>query len=274
MVILMKRHLYVCVGAFLMAVGLNGFLAPHNLVIGGATGVALIALRLFNLPMWLTNLIVNIPLLICSVKIKGFAFTKNTLVATMLLSLFIAMTENLPYFQTDILLGTVYGGLISGVGLGLVFKGNSTTGGSDLAAGLIKTRLPHISVSRIMLVIDVIIILLGMFALGITAVLYAIITVYIISKTIDIVLEGLDFAKAAFIISDKSEEIGSSITHSLKRGATLLSGMGMYSHTRKDMIIVVMASKQIAKLKEITKEIDEKSFIFISDVREIMGDFR
>lgn len=257
-----------------MAVGLNGFLAPHNLVIGGATGISLIVLRLFNIPMWLTNLIINIPLLLCAVKFKGKTFTVNTLFSTVILSFFIGITENLPYFQTDILLGSVYGGLISGLGLGLVFKGNSTTGGTDLAAGLIKIAVPYMSVARIMLILDVVIILLGMFVLGAVAVLYAIIAVYIISKTIDIVLEGLDFAKAAFIISDKSEEIGKSITTNLKRGATLFNGMGMYTHKRKDMIIVVMASKQIAKLKEITKEIDDKSFIFISDVREIMGDFR
>lgn len=270
----MKKWLFIIAGALLMAIGLNGFLAPHNLVIGGATGISLIMLRLLGLPMWLTNLIINIPLIILSLKLKGWRFTKDTLYSTFILSFFIGITENIDYFETDILLGTVFGGIVSGIGLGLVFKGNSTTGGSDLAAGLIRLALPHLSMARIMLVIDVAIIVLGYFALGITAVLYAIITVFIISKTIDIVLEGLDFAKAAFIISDKAEEIGKNVTTRLKRGATLFNGVGMYSHNNKDMIIVVMAAKQITKLKEITKEIDENSFIFISDVREIMGDFR
>ncbi len=257
-----------------MAVGLNGFLAPHNLVIGGATGISLIVLRTAGIPMWLTNLIINIPLLGASVTLKGIKYTKDTFISTIMLSFFIGITENLPYFETDIILGCVFGGLVSGLGLGLIFKGNSTTGGSDLAAGLIKIALPHLSVSRIMFVLDVVIILMGFFVLGAVAVLYAIISVYIIKKTIDIVLEGLDFAKAAFIVSDKAEELGENITKRLKRGATLFNGIGMYTHNRKDMLIVVMASKQITKLKEITREIDENSFIFISDVREIMGDFR
>ncbi|MGN1318957.1 MAG: YitT family protein [Lachnospirales bacterium] len=268
-----KKWIFIVLGTFLMAVALNGFLAPHNLVIGGATGISLIVLRLFNIPMWLTNLIIDIPLLICAIKIKGKNFAKNTLISTILLSFFIGITEYIPYFETDILMGSLYGGIISGIGLGLVFKVNSTTGGSDLAAGLLKKFFPHISVARIMLIIDVIVIGLGLFVLGIRSVLYAIIAVYIISKTIDIVLEGLDFAKAAFIISDKSEEIGKEINTKLKRGATLFNGTGMYTHNPKNMLIVVMSSKQIAKLKDITTTIDNKSFIFITDVREIMGDF-
>lgn len=270
----MKKWLLIILGTFLMAVGLNGFLAPHNLVTGGATGISLIALRLFKIPMWLTNLIVNIPLLITAIKLKGWKFTKDTLYSTLLLSLFIGITENLPYFKTDIVLGSIYGGIISGAGLGLVFRGNSTTGGTDLAAGLIRIFMPHISTARIMFVLDVGIILLGFFVLGPVAVLYAIIAVYIISKIIDIILEGLDFAKAAFIISDKADEIGKRVTKDLKRGATLFNGIGMYSYNPRNMIIVVMASKQINKLREITKEIDDKSFVFISDIREIMGDFR
>ncbi len=257
-----------------MAIGLNGFLAPHNLVIGGATGISLIVLRVFKIPMWLTNLMVNIPLLAASVKLKGLKFTKDTLYSTLLLSFFMGVTENLPYFKTDILLGTVFGGLISGTGLGLVFKGNSTTGGSELAAELVRIFISHISIARMMFIIDITVILLGFFVLGPSAALYAIITVYIISRTIDIVLEGLDFAKAAFIISDKAEEIGLDITKRLKRGATLFKGRGVYTNKDKNMIIVVTASKEIAKLKKLSAETDPKSFIFISDVREIMGDFR
>lgn len=270
----MKRWIFIVIGALLMAIGLNGFLAPHNLVIGGATGISLIVLRILGIPMWFTNLIINLPLLAASIWLKGGKFTKDTLYSTILLSFFMGITENLPYFYTDVLLGTVFGGLISGAGLGLVFKGNSTTGGTDLAAGLVRIFMPHLSMARIMLFMDIVIILLGFFVLGPSAALYAIITVYIISKTIDIVLEGLDFAKAAFIISDKAEEIGIDITKKLRRGATLFNGKGMYTNRDKNMIIVVTASKEIAKLKMLAKETDPKSFIFISDVKEIMGDFR
>lgn len=270
----MKKWFFTAIGAFLMAVGLNEFLAPHNLVIGGATGISLIVLRIFNIPMWLTNIIINIPLLAVSIWLKGRRFTINTMCSTLLLSFFIGITEGLPLFETDMLLGAVFGGLISGVGLGLVFKGNTTTGGTDLAATLIRIYMPHLSAARIMLILDVVIIITGFFVLGPSAALYALITVYIISKTIDIVLEGLDFAKAAFIISDKAEAIGLEITKKLRRGATLFKGKGMYTNSDKNMIIVVTASKEIAKLKKLAGEADPQSFVFISDVKEIMGDFR
>lgn len=270
----MRRWIFIISGTFLMAVGLNGFLAPHNLVTGGATGIALIILRLLNIPMWLTNIIINVPLLSASVKLKGFRYTKYTLYSTFLLSFFMGLTENLNYPDMDVLLGSVFGGLITGAGLGLVLRGNATTGGSDLAADLVRIYLPHISISRLMMFFDVAIILAGLYVLGAEPVLYAIISVYIISKTIDAVLEGLDFAKAAFIISDNAADIGTAITQKLKRGATMFDGTGMYTQTQKNMLVVVMASREISKLKSVINEIDSSCFVFISDVREIMGDFR
>lgn len=270
----MKKWIFTFTGTFLMALALNIFLEPHSLVIGGTTGIAVILLRLFNFPMEYTNIVLNLPLLLIAYKVTGRRFALNTLGATLSLSFFISITSYIPLIETDILLGSVFGGLIAGTGLGLVLKAGSTTGGTDLTAGIIKSFLPYISMSKAIFIMDVIIIGCGYFALGSLSVFYAIIAVYIISKAIDMVLGGLDFAKAAFIISSNANEIGNSITQKLKRGATLFNGMGMYSHSNKDMIIVVMASKEIPKLKEVVKEVDENSFIFITDIREIMGIFR
>lgn len=257
-----------------MALGLNGFFAPHNIVTGGATGISLIVLRLFDIPMWFTNLAVNMPLFVVSYKFNGIKYTRDSLFSTILLSFFIGLTENLPYFETDTIIACVFGGILEGSGIGLIVKGNSSTGGSDLAATLIKKALPHLSIANIMLMIDVCILTLGCFVLGISSVLYAIIAVYVLSKVINTVLEGFDFAKAAFIISDKADEIGHQVTTNLKRGATLFNGTGVYTRHRRDMVIVVMSAKQIAKLKAIATEIDANSFVFVTDVREIAGDFR
>ena len=270
----MKRWLIIALGTLLMALGLNGFFAPHNIVTGGATGISLIVLRLFDIPMWFTNLAVNMPLFVVSYKFNGIKYTRDSLFSTILLSFFIGLTENLPYFETDTIIACVFGGILEGSGIGLIVKGNSSTGGSDLAATLIKKALPHLSIANIMLMIDVCILTLGCFVLGISSVLYAIIAVYVLSKVINTVLEGFDFAKAAFIISDKADEIGHQVTTNLKRGATLFNGTGVYTRHRRDMVIVVMSAKQIAKLKAIATEIDANSFVFVTDVREIAGDFR
>lgn len=269
----MVKYLYITIGTLAMAVGLNGFLAPHDLVTGGTSGLALIFLRLFNIPMWLSNIVINLPLFIMATKLKGFKFTKDTMYATIAHTIFIGVTEKIHYFETDIVLGCIFGGILTGAGLGLVFRVGCATGGTDLAADLLKIRHPHVPVARIMLIIDIIIIGAGFFVLGYVPMLYAIVSVYVITKIFDLVLEGLDFAKAAFIISDKADIIGDRITSELKRGATFINGKGVYTKKDKNMIIAVISAKQIAKVREITQSEDKNSFVFISDVREILGEF-
>ena len=197
----MKKWTIIITGIILLSLGLNLLLEPHALVIGGATGIAVIFKKTFNIPLYITNLLIDIPLVIAAIKLKGFSFVKDTLIATILLSAFLAVTSYLPVIKTDLILAAVFGGLLCGVGIGLILKGNTTTGGSDLLALIIHQFYPHITTARIMIVIDMIIVISGAFVLGVTPALYALISIYIIGKTIDIVLEGFDFAKAVFITS-------------------------------------------------------------------------
>ena len=270
---------YIVSGVILMGIALSWFLEPNHIVIGGATGLAIIIQDVskrvlgYGIPLWMTNLAVNIPLFIGAVKIMGFPFLKRTVVATLLLSAVLGLTEGAVELEMDYVLSSVFGGVLSGVGIGLIFRGSATTGGSDLLASLIHRRYKGVSVAKIMFVIDVVIILMGLFVFGTMATLYAVIAVFLISHTIDMVLEGLDFAKAAFIMSEYPDELAKCIMQELDRGATLLYGKGMYTGKDKPVIMVVMAKKQVLKLKEITKEIDENAFIIVTDVREVLGEF-
>lgn len=270
---------YIVSGVILMGIALSWFLEPNHIVIGGATGLAIIIQDVskrvlgYGIPLWMTNLAVNIPLFIGAVKIMGFPFLKRTVVATLLLSAVLGLTEGAVELEMDYVLSSVFGGVLSGVGIGLIFRGSATTGGSDLLASLIHRRYKGVSVAKIMFVIDVAIILMGLFVFGTMATLYAVIAVFLISHTIDMVLEGLDFAKAAFIMSEYPDELAKCIMRELDRGATLLYGKGMYTGKNKPVIMVVMAKKQVLKLKEITKEIDENAFIIVTDVREVLGEF-
>lgn len=270
----MKKWTTITLGIIFMSLALNLILEPHSLVIGGATGIGIIVKKLFNIPLSVTNLIVNIPLLITAIKIKGFSFVKDTLIATLLLSIILEITSYIPPIQTDLILASVFGGLMSGIGLGLIFKGNATTGGSDLLAAIIHQFYPHITTARIMLIIDIIIVILGIFALGITPALYAIIAIYIMSKIIDIVLEGFDFAKAVFITSPNCSAIGLTLTTTLTRGATYIDCKGMYTNESKGMLLIVVSGREISKLKEIVYELDKNAFVIVNDVREIQGNFR
>lgn len=270
----MAKWMNIILGVTLMAIGLNSFLEPCSLVIGGATGIAVIFQSIWGIPMSLTNLIINIPLLIIAFKIIGFSFVKDTLYATLLLSLALEATRIIPQVNTDVVLAAIFGGILTGAGLGLVFRAGATTGGSDLAARLIHKYYSSYSVSRIMLVLDIAIIIGGAFVLGLTPAMYAVVTVYVVTKIIDVVLGGVDYAKAVFIISEKSEIIGRQIITVIKRGATYIKCKGIYTDREKGLVLVVVSARQIAKLKALAEGIDPGAFIIVNDVREIRGDFR
>lgn len=273
-----KEIFLIICGCFLMAVSLNLFLQPHNIVIGGATGIAVIAanasLRLtgFEIPLWLTNLLVNIPLFAIGIPIFGMKFLKKTLFAAAFLSAAIFITSMLPPIETDIVIAVIFGGALTGVGLGIVFMCRTTTGGSDLAASILHKYFPYISVARIMLLIDVAIIAAGYFEFGSYAVLYAMLCVYIISRVIDTLLEGLGFAKAAFIVTDNFDKIANNLIKELDRGATIIDAQGGYTGSMKKIVLCVVSKKEIIRLKQIVAQADIKAFVIVADVREALGE--
>jgi len=272
------NYILVFVGTLLMAAALNVFFEPNSIVIGGATGVAVIIKHLTasvidgGLSLGLSNLIINIPLFFAAIKIFGFRFVGRTIIATFILSFNLEITRFLPAYYGDFVIISVFGGVLTGVGLALIFRANATTGGSDLAASLIQYKFKQYTLASIMLVIDVIIILCGYFVFDLTVTMYAIISVFITSKIIDAILEGLSFAKAAFIISDSSEEICDVIFKELDRGATSIYGKGMFSGERKDILLCVVSSKEVFKIKEIVKKVDQSAFVMVADVREVLGE--
>lgn len=271
-------YLYIIFGTTILAIGLNSFLDPHGLVIGGATGLAIIirslSIRFFQIdvPLSVTNIILNIPLLIICFKVFGWKYLKRTLFATVYLSVALIYTKWIPVIESDLTLASIFGGVLAGAGLGFTFKCSATTGGTDLVASIIHNYNKHISLSKIMFVIDVIIIAAGFFVFGSLATLYAVIAVFIITKIIDTILEGFSFAKAAFIISDKYDLISEEITKNLERGATAIYGKGLYTLKEKNIILCVVSSKEIIKLKELTAKADPNAFVIVADVREVLGE--
>ncbi len=268
------KWITIIIGVTAMAIGLNSLLEPYSLVTGGATGIAVIVQSLWDIPMSVTNLAINIPLLAAAFKMAGFRFVKDTLYSTLLLSLALEITRYIPVIQTDTILASLFGGILTGIGLGLVFRAGATTGGSDLAAKLINKLYPQLSVARIMLVLDIAIIAGGAFILGTSPAMYAVVAVYVSSKMIDVILGGVDYAKAVFIISEKSEAIGRLIITEIKRGATYIQCRGLYTSREKGLLYVVVSARQISQLKTLAESVDPKAFMIINDVREIRGDFR
>lgn len=275
---LFKDIVFIATGVLFMSLSLNIFFEPNNIDVGGASGLAVVIkysselIFGFGIPLWITNIVLNIPLFIISFKVLGIGFIKKTIFATILFSIALMATENIYKFSGDIVLVCVFGSVLMGAGIGLILSVGATTGGSDLAASVIYKKAKRFSVAKIMLFIDVIIIAAGLFLFGAEKTLYAVISVYIISKIVDAVIEGFSFAKAAYIISDKWPEISSCLSKELERGATLLSGKGAYTLNEKNVLLCVVSKKEIASLKEIVANIDKKAFIIVSDIAEVLGE--
>lgn len=273
-----KEIFFIMLGNILVAISIAVFFDPQGLVTGGVSGIAIavseVSQRLGGkpIPLGLTNMVLNIPLLILSYKILGKEVLGRTVFSIIFLSLALSWAETLPPIEQDLVLSSVFGGVICGAGLGLVIRNHATTGGADLAAGIIHKYFKHISIARILFIIDAVVIGLGFFIFGAKATMYAGIAAFATSKMTDIILEGFDFAKAVFIISDYSDEIGEKIMVDTERGATALYGKGVYTGEEKRVLLVVMNSKEIIEVKDIVQEVDPNAFVIVTDVREVLGE--
>lgn len=278
----------ILLGSILTAVSINIFLVPYKIAPGGVTGLATVIYYLSGnrFPVGTTMFVLNVPLFLGGIKYIGKRFAAKTLIGAVLLSAIIDLTE--PYtsifverflkpgglFSTpDLLLYSVFGGAIMGLGLGLVFRSGATTGGTDLAARIINHFVPGLTMGQLLLIVDTTVIIIASIAFNsILLGLYAIVTLFIASYVIDAILEGVNFAKAVFIISDKSEDISKKILVDLDRGVTALKGTGMYTGNDKNVLLCVVHRAQLTLLKDIVRSIDTKAFIILADIREVLGE--
>lgn len=273
-----RDALFIIVGTLLMAVSINLVYDPMEMVTGGVTGLAIaikdVTERMldFSMPVWLTNIILNIPLFMAAYRILGKRTIKKTLFATVMLTLFIYIVPIYQIFESDYLLASVFGGVIGGAGIGFVLATGGTTGGTDLLCMLIHQKKKYYSVPQLLTIVDCFVVLTGVLVFGINVSLYAVIAVYITAKISDGILEGLKFAKMAYIISDKHKEIAESIIINMDRGVTGIRSTGMYSDMEKNLILCVVSKKEIVQLIDIVNKIDPRSFMIISDVREVLGE--
>lgn len=266
------QYALIILGSCIMGFAIKNIYDPLGLVTGGVSGLAIIAKNVWDIPLWVTNTVLNIPLFLFSIKLKGWSFIKKTLVATVTLSASLYVIPEMPFLMDDLFLTALFGGILSGVGAGLVFVCQATTGGTDMLAALIQRKLRHYSIAQIMQVLDALIVLIGAKIFGITYALYALIAIFAVSKISDGIIEGMKFSKVAFIISEKSEEISEAIMNELDRGVTGLDARGMYSGNRKNLLFCVVSKKEIVQLKELVVGHDSQAFVIVSDVREVLGE--
>lgn len=259
-------------GAAIMAFGVASFLLPNQLSSGGFSGVATIIYYLFKIPMGTMIIVMNIPLFLFAGYRIGKRFFIKSLIGTVSLSVFIDLIDKYPSITTDRFLASIYGGVIIGIGTAIILKVGSSTGGTELVANLIKTYNPYISISKYLIIIDIVIVTLNVIFLGhIEIGLYSAITIYLYGKMVDIIFEGIYFTKLLFIISDKNQEISDAIVSEVGRGVTGLYGKGMYKNNDKLILICAASRRDVYKIKDLARRIDRKSFIVVANAREVVG---
>ena len=271
------EYMLIIIGTALMATAITSCFDAAGMVTGGFSGIAIIVkagtkgLYGNGVPLWVTNLVLNVPVFILAAKIKGFSFVKKALMGDISLTVWLAV---LPAWKLseDIFLAALYGGILQGVGIGLVFLGGGTTGGTDLLAAIIQKYMKHYSIAQVMQFVDGAVVVAGMYVFGVERALYAIIAVYLVTKVSDGIIEGLKFSKAVYIITDKPDEVSRMVMEDIDRGITGIRAKGMYSGNDKLMLFCVVGKKELVHLKEMIDEIDPKAFVIVGDAREVHGE--
>jgi uncharacterized membrane-anchored protein YitT (DUF2179 family) len=265
-----KKYLFFELGAFLAAVGLEEFLVPNKIIDGGITGISIIASYLSKFPLGLFIFLLNIPFLIFGYKQIGKTFVISTLFSVTSLSLWVTFWHPMPAITNDMLLATVFGGIILGIGVGIIIRYGGSLDGTEIIAIFLNKRTGF-SVGEIIMFFNLFILASAGLVLGWDKAMYSLIAYFIAYKMIDITIDGLDETKAVFIVSEQGMEIAEVITARLGRGVTFLEAKGGFSGTPKNAIYSVVTRLEIVKLKAIINDIDPEAFVTISDVSDVMG---
>ena len=267
----LKNALLIFLGLIFCTLAYNQFLIPNNIAAGGFTGISQLINHFTGWRVGLVALAMNVPLFLVSMKSLGLPFGIRSLIASIAFSL---MLDGIPPSCPidDMWLSTVYGGLLSGIGFGLILRGNATTGGTDMLSSLIHRLIPAIRVSTGLCMIDGLVVLASVFVFDTTAAMYALICVVITNIVVDFVLEGPNSSHSYFIISDKSEEIAQQVMAELDRGVTALEGRGMYSGNRKQVLYCVVSRMESVRLRRIVFAIDPRAFLTSSLLHDAFGE--
>ncbi|MFD0590316.1 YitT family protein [Paenibacillus sp. GCM10027627] len=263
--------LTIMFGAFVFAVAINVFVIPNDLGEGGVTGVTIILYYLFEWSPGLVNLIINAFLLIVGYRFLDRTTTIYTIIAVLFNSLFLILTENWTIATDDLMINTIFGGVLTGVGLGLIIRVGGTTAGTTILARIMNKYLDW-NISYALLFFDLIVVFSSYFIIKIQGMLFTIIMLYVGTKVMDFIIEGLNSQKAVMIVSNEQAVIAERVNREMDRGVTIFHGKGNYTNTPKDILYIVITKPEVSTLKKIVKAVDKNAFITIHDVRNVFGE--
>lgn len=267
----LKNAAYIIIGLFSCSLGYCMFLVPNEIAPGGFTGIGQLCNALFGINVGTMALILNVPLFAISMRSMGIKFGVKSLAASIGLSLLI---DYLPIgaVTDDLLLATVFGALLGGIGFGLILRGNATTGGTDMLASLIHTRVPTLRVGVLITMVDGLVVLASAFVFSPKMAMYALISVFIMNYTLDYVLDGMNRSTAYLIVSQKSDEIAAQVLGQLERGVTGLYGRGRYSGQETEVLLCVVSRFEVIRLRRIVSSCDPQAFMIAINAHEVLGE--
>jgi uncharacterized membrane-anchored protein YitT (DUF2179 family) len=265
-----RRFLFLFIGSILAAIGLEIFLVPNNIIDGGIVGISIITSYLTKIPLSLFIIVFNIPFLFLGYQQIGKTFLFSSLFSILSLSGWVSVLHPIPGLTNDVLLAAVFGGIILGIGVGLIIRFGGSLDGTEMVA-IIINKSTIFSVGETVMFFNIFILSSAGLVFGWDRAMYSLIAYFIAFKVIDIIIEGLDEAKAAIIVSDKGETIAEAVFARLGRGVTFLEGKGGFSKDHKSILYSVVTRLEISKLKTIISDIDESAFVTINDVSDVMG---
>ena len=261
----------ILIGSFILAASFNLFLAPSGIASGGVSGLSILIERVFGLKPAITQWLFNIPLFLLALWLLGERFAANALLGSFIFPLFVLLTESFNPPTDNPLLAALYGGIGVGVGLAVVFRGGGSTGGLDFLAQIMN-RYANLKYNYSVAILDGFVIIAAAFVISPENSLYALISLFVTSKVIDFIQNGMQLSKVAFIISEHTAELEKAILHDLDRGLTKLDGKGGYTGEAKNVLMVVVRQSEVTKLKQTVAKLDRKAFVIISDTTEVLGE--
>lgn len=261
----------VLIGTAIVAAAFQLFLVPNQIAAGGISGLGIILFHLLRIPVGLTILLLNLPLFIIAAKIFGGRFIVRGLFGATALSALVELLAFLPVVTEDLLLASLYGGIVMGIGIAIVFRARGSTGGTVLAAQVLN-KLFGFTMGQSLLGVDFLVVALAGLVFNLELAMYALISLFVSSRVIDLVQEGLGNSKAALIISDKTDEIAEKIIKELDRGATVLTGKGAYTGQAREMVLTVVSQSEVPRLKNIVHETDPRAFVIVGSAHEVVGE--
>ncbi|MFS0783931.1 YitT family protein [Bacillus sp. 1P06AnD] len=266
----LRELIMIMIGSFLFAIAINSFMIAGNLSEGGVTGITIVLYYLFEWSPSIMNLLINSVLLIVGYKFLDRKTIIYTIIFIMFSSIFLSLTESWGVYTDNVFINCIFGGIFMGAGIGIIVRAGGTSAGSTILAKIANKYL-HWNISYALLFFDLIIVIGSTFVIGLEKMLVTIVSLFVATKVMDYMIEGLDTKKSITIVSEKDEEIAKAVSANINRGLTIMKGKGYYSNSDRDILYVVIRKQELTYLRKLVEGIDENAFIIVHDVRDVLS---